>query len=282
MSRDINKSQSALLLGAGYVARHLAPKLIQLGWNITVTTRSGKTDLKDVTCLPFHGAASTALKTAFENSDMILTSIPPAKDGFDPALAALADQTPRAKWVGYLSATSVYGDRHGKWAFEDEAPTPSLARGRARADAEIAWIETLWPVHVFRLAGIYGQGRSPFKKLKNGTARAVIKEGHVVNRIHVDDIVTAICLSLKTPDPQAIYNLADGHPAPPQDVLDYAAELLKLAPPQRVNAEDAKVSDMARSFYTECKRINAEKARRDLGWTPIYDTYRDGLAAIIG
>lgn len=280
MSRHIKKPQSALLLGAGYVARRLAPDLVQRGWDVTVTTRSGETPLRNVTCLPFHGPASEALKTAFVNADMILTSIPPMRDGSDPALDALAHLTPTADWVGYLSATSVYGDRKGRWAFEGEAPTPSLKRGRARAEAEVAWVETLWPVHIFRLAGIYGPGRAPFDKLREGTARAVIKEGHVVNRIHVDDIISAIHLSLKTPNPQVIYNLADGHPAPPQDVLDYAAGLLKQAPPPRVDVNHADVSKMARSFYAECKRINADKARRELGWTPQYISYRDGLEAI--
>ena len=281
MSRHINKPQSALLLGAGYVARSLTPELIQRGWDVTVTTRSGTTTLDGVRCLPFNGEASDALQMAFVEADMILTSIPPMKDGSDPALEALAHLSPSADWVGYLSATSVYGDRQGRWAFEGEAPTPSLKRGRARAEAEVAWIETLWPVHIFRLAGIYGPGRAPFTKLRDGMARAVIKDGHVVNRIHVDDIASAIHLSLKDPNPQAIYNLADGHPAPPQDVLDYAAGLLQQAPPPRVSVEHENVSKMARSFYAECKRINADKARRELDWTPLHTSYRDGLAAIL-
>ncbi len=281
MSRHIKKPQSALLLGAGYVAQHLAPELIRRGWDVVATTRNGTTDIESVTCLPFHGAATDALKAAFVDADIIITSIPPSKVGTDPALYALAHLTPSARWIGYLSATSVYGDRDGKWAFEGESPTPSLARGKARAEAEISWIETLWPVHIFRLAGIYGPGRSPFRKLREGSARAVIKDGHVVNRIHVADIVSAVLLSVENPDLQAIYNLADGHPAPPQDVLDYAAGLLKQAPPPRVDVAHAEVSKMARSFYAECKRINADKARRDLGWVPRYATYRDGLAAIL-
>jgi len=164
MSRIIKKPQSALLLGAGYVARALTPVLQKQGWNVSVTTRSG--------------SSIPPLKTPTLQSD------------FDPALSALSHLKPKANWVGYLSATSVYGDRAGKWAFEGEPPSPSLARGRARADAELAWIETLWPVHIFRLAGIYGPGRSPFKKLRSGTARAIVKQDHVVNRIHVDDIIS--------------------------------------------------------------------------------------------
>ena len=248
MHRHIKKPQSVLLLGAGYVARALTPVMQNMGYNVSVTTRSGQTSLHDVNCYQFIGAASAELQAAFTSADIILSSIPPQKSGEDPALAALSHLTPRAHWIGYLSATSVYGHRAGQWAFEGEPPSPSLARGRARADAEIAWIETLWPVHIFRLAGIYGPGRSPFKKLRGGTARAIIKENHVVNRIHIDDILSALRLSLKVPAPQNIYNLADGHPAPPQDALDYAAGLLGLAPPPRIDLSDPSISDMARSY----------------------------------
>jgi len=254
MSGHINKPQSALLLGAGFVARALTPVLQKQGWDVSVTTRSGDTPLASVKCYKFNGAASAELKTAFSSADLILSSIPPFKTatqqtGSDPALAEFVNLTPSAKWIGYLSATSVYGNRYGQWAFEGEPPSPSLARGHARAEAELEWIETLWPVHIFRLAGIYGPGRSPFKKLRNGTARAIIKQGHIVNRIHVDDIVSALMLSLKAPAPQSLYNLADGHPAPPQDVLDYAAGLLSLAPPPRIELSDPSISEMARSFY---------------------------------
>jgi len=281
MQGHINKPQSALLLGAGYVARALTPVLQNQGYDVTVTTRSGETSLNNVTCHQFHGDASPELKRAFETADLIVTSIPPSKTGGDPALQALRHLTPSAKWIGYLSATSVYGNRNGSWAFEAEAPSPSLKRGRARADAEIAWIETLWPVHIFRLAGIYGLGRAPFAKLRAGTARAIVKTDHVVNRIHVDDIISAILLSLKKPNPQAIYNLADGHPAPPQDVIDYAAGLLDIAPPKRIDLNDPSISAMARSFYAETKRINADKARQELGWQPRYSSFRDGLSDIL-
>ena len=282
MSRHINKPQSALLFGAGYVARALAPRLIADGWNVYVTTRSGTTKLKNVTCHKLNGGASAALQSVFINADIIVSSIPPAKDGTEPALAEFGHLTPRAKWIAYLSATSVYGDRNGRWAFEGETPSPSLVRGIARADAELAWIETLWPVHIFRLAGIYGPGRSPFDKLRKNTSRAILKPGHVVNRIHVDDIVSALLLSLNAPAPQSIYNVADGHPAPPQDVLDYAAGLLKRPPPPRIALDEPSISDMARSFYKETKRVSSDKARRELGWTPIHNSYRDGLAAILG
>jgi len=147
MSRHINKPQSALLLGAGFVARALTPVLQKQGWDVSVTTRSGETNLKGVTCFQFNGAASTELKAAFTSADIILSSIPPLKTpspqkNSDPSLTEFENLTPQAKWIGYLSATSVYGNRDGQWAFEGESPSPTLARGRARADAELAWIET--------------------------------------------------------------------------------------------------------------------------------------------
>ena len=281
MSLHINKPQSALLLGAGYVARALAPRLVAQGWTVDVTTRSGQTPLDNVTCHKFSGGSTPDLDTKFINADIIVSSIPPDRDGTDPALQAFGQLEPRARWMAYLSATSVYGDRSGRWAYEGEPPTPGLNRGKARAEAELAWIETIWPVHIFRLAGIYGPGRAPFEKLRQKKARTILKDGHVVNRIHVDDIVDALCLSLKFPNPQSIYNLADGHPAPPQDVLDYAAGLLELPPPPRVQLDDPSISDMARSFYAETKRINADKARQELGWTPQHLSYRDGLESIL-
>jgi len=281
MSVHINKPQSALLLGAGYVARALAPRLLAEGWTVDVTTRSGQTPLKNVTCHKFAGEMSPDLKAKFITADIIVSSIPPDRDGTDPALRAFGHLEPAAKWIAYLSATSVYGDRAGRWAYEGEAPTPGLKRGKARSEAELAWIETIWPVHIFRLAGIYGPGRAPFDKLQQNKARTILKDDHVVNRIHVDDIVDALWLSLRSPNPQSIYNLADGHPAPPQDVLDYAAGLLELPPPPRVALDDPSISDMARSFYAETKRISADKARQELGWTPQYTSYRDGLESIL-
>jgi nucleoside-diphosphate-sugar epimerase len=281
MTHSINK-QTALLLGGGYVARALVPALQARGVDVCVTTRSGETDIAGVRCLRFDGTASEALLSTFRSADLILSSIPPNRQtGEDVALTAFAGLQTRARWIGYLSATSVYGDRDGGWAFEHEWPTPGLKRGQHRADAEISWIETGWPVHIFRLAGIYGAGRTPFDKLRAGSARAVIKPGHVVNRIHVEDIISALLASIDAPNPQAIYNLADGHPAPPQDVLDFAANLLDLPRPERVEVTDKQISDMARSFYAESKRVDITKAQREFGWAPKYKTYREGLRQVL-
>ncbi len=282
-------SKSALILGAGYTARRLIPLLQTRGYTISATKRTKSISLDNVTEITFNGTLCHALKTAFETADVILNSMPPFKTAnphknskfADPALAALSPLTPKPTcWIGYLSATSVYGDLGGAWASEDSPIQPSLQRGKARAQAEIAWIETGWPVHIFRLAGIYGPARNPFEKLRAGTARAVIKEGHIVNRIHVDDICSALLKSIDRPNPQRIYNLADGHPAPPQDVLYYAADLLGAARPPAIRVDSPNVTAMARTFYAETKSIDASRAKTELGWSPQYPTYQDGLKAI--
>ena len=261
-----------LFLGEGYVAARLRPRLEALGARVEASGRDGPMALE-----------RPALHRAFARATHVLCSIPPGRagDGLDPALRALEGSHTGARFVGYLSATSVYGDRAGGWAFEGEAPTPGLARGRARAAAEIAWLERHPQTELFRLAGIYGPGRAPFSRLRNGTARVVDAPGHVVNRIHVDDIVGALLLAMGRPCAGDILNLADGAPAPPGDVLDCAARLLKVDPPPRVALHDASVSDMARSFYAESKRVDVRRARERLGWEPRYAGYARGLAATL-
>ncbi|WP_418152347.1 SDR family NAD(P)-dependent oxidoreductase [Litorimonas sp. RW-G-Af-16] len=218
----LQSQNSALLIGYGYVAQRLAQALLAQGYHVIATYRDTAPTDTNITFVKF---GSAVMREAFQVADLVVTSVPPGPDG-DPALVALKGLATQAQWIGYLSATSVYGDRGGQWAFEEEPPTPSLKRGKARADAELSWIETAWPVHIFRLAGIYGPGRAPFERLRQGKARAVIKPGHVVNRIHVDDIVSVLLASIAAPNPLRIYNVADGNPAPPQDVLDHAAEMI--------------------------------------------------------
>jgi len=262
---------SVLLLGNGYVARALTPHLTNAGAHVDHTSREDGP-------LRF---GSAEMRRAFERADIVLSSIPPPKDGQDPALKALDGVTTQARWIGYLSATSVYGDRGGQWAFEGEAPTPSLARGIARASAELAWLETFPATQIFRLAGIYGPGRAPFARINAGKARIVDAPGHIVNRIHIDDIVGALLASIARPSPQDIYNIADGHPAPPGEVLRYAASLIGAKEPPTVALHDPSVSDMARTFYAETKRIDIARAKKRLGWTPQFRDYKSGLRAVL-
>ena len=280
-----------LLLGVGYTAKALIAQLPR-GLNLTGTSRKPQgwpDSLKArVKALTFLGEITAELKAALAQAEILIISLPPSKRG-DPFLSNVEGDIsalmPNVQWAGYLSATSVYGDRDGQWAFEGEPPRPSLARGLYRAEAEMAWIETGLPVHIFRLAGIYGgphfgQTRNPFARLQAGEARAVIKPDHVVNRIHVDDIASALWASIARPNPLRIYNLADGAPSPPQDVLGFAAKLCGAPPPPRVSVSSEEISDMARSFYSETKRISHARARKELGWEPDYGNYQTGLMSI--
>jgi nucleoside-diphosphate-sugar epimerase len=266
---------AVLLIGYGYVARALAPVLRKAGANVHFTTRR---DTAVEGALPF---GTQAMQDAFATADIVVSSIPPAKDGSDPALAVLSGIQSRAAWIGYLSATSVYGDRNGQWTFEGEAPAPSLTRGTARAAAELGWLETYPATQVFRLAGIYGPGRAPFGRIRSGKARIIDAPGHVVNRIHVDDIVTALMASIARPSPQDIYNIADGHPATPGEVMAYAAHLIGFETPPTVALNDASVSVMARSFYAETKRIDITRAKTRLGWEPRHANFKQGLRATL-
>lgn len=275
--------------GHGYSARALARRLLPSGWLVTGTTRDpGKVERLDAEgvrplLLPRDDPAP-ALRAATH----LLLSAAPGEDG-DPALAtlrpALDGVVHRLAWAGYLSTTGVYGDHRGGWVDEDAPLSPATRRGTLRVAAETAWrdyaAETGLPLHVFRLAGIYGPGRGPFAKVRAGTARAIVKPGQVFSRIHVDDIATVLAASIARPDPGAVYNVCDDEPAPPEDVLDYAARLLGLPLPPREAWADAEMTPMARSFYAESKRVRNDRIKRDLGVTLAYPDYRAGLASLL-
>jgi nucleoside-diphosphate-sugar epimerase len=184
-------------------------------------------------------------------------------------------------WVGYLSTTGVYGDRAGGWVDEDSELRPVNARSRWRVEAERAWAESGLPVEIFRLAGIYGPGRSAFDRLREGRAQRIVKEGQLFSRIHVDDIAAALAASIATPRPGAVWNLADDEPAPPEDVIEHAARLLGLPVPPAIPFETAELTPMARSFYAESKRVSNRRLRETLGVALAHPTYREGLAAIL-
>ena len=278
--------KTLLSIGHGFSARALAARLVPQGWRIVGTTRSpDKADaIADTGVEPvvWPGADLGALIAQFPN---VLVSAGPDSAG-DPVLNAVEDAVTRAapdlRWVGYLSTTGVYGDHDGDWVDEDTPLTPSTKRGRARVAAEARWqaIPDL-PLHIFRLAGIYGPGRGPFAKVRAGTARRIIKPGQVFSRIHVEDIAQALELSLQRPDPGAVYNLCDDDPAPPQDVIAHAAELLGLPVPPAIPFDQADMTPMARSFYAESKKVRNDRIKQALGWAPQFPTYRAGLAALL-
>lgn len=278
--------KTLLSFGHGYSARALATQLIPQGWRVIGTTRS-EDKLDDIARTGVDPLLwpGTDLRPLLQEVQHVLVSAGPGPEG-DPVLAALGPDiaaiAPRLRWLGYLSTTGVYGDHQGDWVDEQTPLTPTTRRGQARVTAEAAWqaIPEL-PLHIFRLAGIYGPGRGPFAKVRQGTARRIIKRGQVFSRIHVEDIAQALALSISRPDPGAVYNLCDDDPAPPQDVIGYAADLLGLPLPPAEDFEMADMTPMARSFYAESKKVRNDHAKRALGWDPYYPDYRSGLAALL-
>ncbi len=271
-----------LSFGHGYSAQALARLLLPRGWQITGTTRDANSArMAGVTPLTWPPDDCTQ---ALGQATHVLVSVGPTADG-DPVLTALGDQiaaaAPRLKWVGYLSTTAVYGDHGGDWVDEDTPPTPASMRGQWRVEAENAWraIPGL-PLHIFRLAGIYGPGRGPFAKVRAGTARRIVKPGQVFSRIHVEDIAQVLAASIARPDPGAVYNVCDDDPAPPQDVIAHAAELLGLPVPPAIPFDKADLTPMAQSFYGESKRVKNDRIKDDLGIKLIYPGYREGLSAM--
>ncbi len=279
-------AKSLLSFGHGYSAQALARRLLPLGWTIYGTTRSAEKaeKLRDDGIIPIVFPTED-VAPILSNVSHVLTSVGPTEDG-DPVLRDLTEEiaasADRFDWVGYLSTTGVYGDHGGGWVDETTPLTPSTRRGEWRKDAEQAWraIDDL-PLHIFRLAGIYGPGRGPFSKVRNGTARRIIKDGQVFSRIHVEDIAQTLHASIDHPNPGAAYNLCDDDPAPPQDVIAYAAELLGLPVPPALDFETADMTPMARSFYAESKRVRNDRIKDELGVKLIYPDYRAGLQALL-
>ena len=275
-----------LSLGHGYSARYFAKRLVPQGWRIAGTTRDPDKfdDLRAQGITPLLWDRDAILPW-LENASHILVSAGPTADG-DPTLTLLnSDISARAAdmtWVGYLSTTGVYGDAQGGWVDETTPLIPSTERGRRRVAAETAWSDIAnLPLHIFRLAGIYGPGRGPFTKVRNGTARRIIKEGQVFSRIHVEDIALVLAASMKAPNPGTAYNLCDDDPAPPQDVITHAAKLLGVDLPPAIPFDEAEMTPMARSFYAECKRVRNDRIKDDLGVTLTYPDYQSGLAAVL-
>lgn len=274
--------KTLLCLGYGYSATALAQRLLPLGWRVIGTTRSPEraAQLRDsgieAVVLPCD------LSDAITQATHILASAAPNENG-DPFLQTdgAALRACGAEWVGYLSTTAVYGDHDGAWVDEDTAPTPQSLRAVLRVLAEKQWLSVGLPVQVFRLAGIYGPGRGPFKKVRDGTARRIIKPGQVFSRIHVNDIAATLLASIQRPRPGRIYNVCDDDPAPPEDVISHAADLLGLPVPPEVPYDQAEMTPMARSFYGESKKVSNARIRQELGVQLAYPTYREGLAALL-
>jgi hypothetical protein len=276
-----------LFLGFGFSARALARQLDRTEWNVSGTSRTAD-GIADIETSGVHGIDFRSLSNIPGDVTHIVSSIPPGEEG-DPVVNRFGDELGKRarqlQWVGYLSTTGVYGDHAGGWVDENTALTPNTERGRRRLEAEQQWLQLRrdcgLPVHIFRLAGIYGPGRNTLNSLRDGTARRVIKPGQVFSRIHVDDIAGVLLASMARPNPGGAYNVTDDEPCPPQDVVTFAAGLLGLEPPPEIPFEDAKLSSMARSFFSDSKRVSNQRVKKELGYQLIYPTYREGLKALV-
>lgn len=278
-----------LFFGFGFCAKTLAPLLRAHGWQLSATCRDDeKYDLLEAQGVTPLKLANEPIRPAqLAGVSHILLSAAPDENG-DPALPLLKDALEQLQekpaWIGYLSTTGVYGDHQGAWVDEDTPPGPVGARGQRRVNAEAAWaalaVQHDLPMHYFRLAGIYGPGRNQLRSLKNGTARRIDKPGQVFSRIHVDDIAQVLLASINRPNPGRAYTVCDDEPAPPQDVVSFAAGLMHTTPPPLLPFDDVVLSPMAKSFYGENKRLCNRRMVDELGVALIYPTYREGLRAL--
>jgi nucleoside-diphosphate-sugar epimerase len=275
-----------LNIGQGYVADALSARLMARGWAVRGTARdlpAPRTRADGVRLYPWPMDATAAL----DGATHLLLSAPPEAAG-DPVLAAagaaIAARADRIAWIGYLSTTGVWGDHGGAWVDEATPPDPGTERGRRRLQAERDWAALAarsgLKLHVFRLPGIYGPGRSALDRVRAGSARRIVKPGHLTNRMHVEDIAATLTASIGRPRPGAVYALADDEPAPPQDVIAFAAALLGIDPPPEQPFATAGLSGMAAGFYAEAKRVRNARIKAELAVRLTYPTYREGLQAL--
>ncbi len=280
--------------GLGYTALALAERLAAEGWRIAGTVRDADTR----NALTARGWEVFAFDRdrpladaagALAGTSHLLSSVPPdgAGDCVLDLLGTAIAGIRGLRWAGYLSTTGVYGDHGGGMVDESTPRDPASERGRRRVEAEDGWL-SLWrdhgvPVHLFRLAGIYGPGRNALETVRQGRARRIRRPGQVFGRIHRDDIVSVLLASMAKPNPGAAYNVADDEPAPPDEVIAHACSLLGVpAPPvEDFDAVADTLSPMARSFYGESKRVSNRRIKEDLGVRLRYPDYREGLKALL-
>jgi nucleoside-diphosphate-sugar epimerase len=275
-----------LCFGFGFSARTFAARLDKREWKISATSRDAD-GIAEIDAQGFHGVLFDNTLQIASDVTHLLISAPPGENG-DPVLQLFEEQlqklSKQLKWVGYLSTTGVYGDRGGDWVDEESPLEPTTARGQRRLEAERSWLslynEFGLSVHLFRLAGIYGPGRNTLINVRDGSAKRIVKPGQIFSRIHVEDIAGVLAASIAKPNPGRAYNVCDDEPCPPQEVVEFAANLLGLPPPPEIRFEDAELSPMAKSFYTDSKRVSNKRITTELGYRLIYPNYREGLTAL--
>ncbi|MGJ3494847.1 hypothetical protein PsalN5692_03585 (plasmid) [Piscirickettsia salmonis] len=288
--------------GYGYVTQYLI-KYLPANTQLVITSRdikkininANKNKLDNILIINF--ADVNQVQSELSSATTLLSTVPPSHEHnvIDPVLTqyqTLIESSKHFDWMGYLSATSVYGNQQGNWVDESTPPEPLSESGHLRLQAEQLWQQLDQPWHLFRITGIYGPGRSAFDRLKNNTARSFYKKDVVFNRIHIEDLIQLLLLSMQSPTPQQVYNIADQHPCPPHEVTQFAAQLLNMPEPKlesidlNINTsnnknKDITISKRLREFFSENKRVNANKILNLLNYQLHYPSYRDGLSAII-
>ncbi|MFA7263423.1 MAG: SDR family oxidoreductase [Caulobacter sp.] len=279
-----------LVFGYGFTGQALARRMRADGWRVTAVVRSDATAAKarDHGVVPVPADDRPALVEALKTATAILITAPPTEagcPGLNILIPALAEANAFPDWIGYLSTTGVYGDREGRWVFEAGPLSARSIESARRVCAERDWRQVGrgmgLTVTAFRLPGIYGPGRSALDRVRDGTARGIVKPGQMFSRIHVDDLAAGLAASIARPRAGASYNLCDDEPAPSHAVNAFAAKLLGREPPPLVAFEDANLTDAARRFWSENKRVSNSLAKAELGWRPAYPTYREGLTAVL-
>jgi hypothetical protein len=278
------------VFGLGYsaaaFARVMSGHADSIGGTVRTEEKAGRLRAEGISALVFDGAAPGAgVGAALADATHLLVSIAPGEGG-DPVLMHHAGDILTARnlrWIGYLSTVGVYGNYGGAWVTERTTPHARQGRPMRRLEAEKAWQklgdERQAPLAIFRIAGIYGPGRNALRNLADGTARRIVKPDQVFNRIHVEDIAAALTAAVEK-DAAGIFNLADDEPCPPQDVVEFAANLMGVPVPPEIPFESADLSPMARSFYGENKRVLNRRIKEDLGVDLHYPTYREGLESL--
>jgi len=259
--------------GFGYVATELARILKANGIRSAGTVRT-PASAEPLLAEGFEPIIWPGSDITLPDGSGWLISVPPDEHGC-PVFRAFEAQASSANWIGYLSTTGVYGDLAGGWAFEETPLAPLSREAINRARAEAQWRD--FGARVFRLPGIYGPGRSQIERVHEPNARRIVKPGQVFSRAHVTDIASALHLAMMKNTSARIFNICDNEPAPADEVLVHAADLLGIAPPPAVAFEDAGLSPAAQRFYAECKRVSNARAKAALGWRPRFPTYREGL-----
>lgn len=290
MTQPALAAPSLLVFGGGYLGLEAAREALRRQGRAFATSRdpARRAELTAAGVIAVDPADAEALKAAVAVASAILVTAAPDSAGC-PGLKALVPALTASgaypDWIGYVSSTAVYGDRAGGWAFEDDDLNAASVEGARRVRAEQDWLDAGrgmgLTVQIFRLPAIYGPGRSPLDRLRDGTARLVKKPGQVFNRIHVADAVSAFFASMARPHPGRAYTLADDEPARADVVMAGAATRLNLPLPPEVALDDPSVSDAMRRFYNDNKRLSNARAKAELGWRPKYPTWREGLDALI-